>query len=258
MDEPKANKSLGQHWLKDETSLSLITQAADLHKNDVILEVGPGLGQLTSHLVRDCQQVIAVELDKVLASNLKSRVKANNLEVINQDILQFNFNQIKYPYKIVANLPYYLTSNFIRVISQSSHPPEMAVLLVQKEVAERLAAKPNNLSILGVTAQVYWQVSLGLTVPSYLFEPPPKVDSQLVILNYRHEPLFDLDKKAFFRIVKAGFSQKRKTLLNSLSSGLRLDKELIKEALAKAKIDDNRRAQTLSLNEWYQLYKQLN
>ena len=95
-------------------------------------------------------------------------------------------------------------------------------------------------------------------MPSYLFEPPPKVDSQLVILNYRHEPLFDLDKKAFFRIVKAGFSQKRKTLLNSLSSGLRLDKELIKEALAKAKIDDNRRAQTLSLNEWYQLYKQLN
>jgi 16S rRNA (adenine1518-N6/adenine1519-N6)-dimethyltransferase len=159
----------------------------------------------------------------------------------------------------VANIPYYLTSNLVRVLSESSNAPAIAALLVQNEVAERLAAAPGNLSILGVTAQFYWDVSLGREVAAKLFTPPPKVDSQIVVLQKRSKPLFDdVEPKDFFRVVKAGFGQKRKTLLNSLSSGLHLDKAAIKVACESVGIDHIRRPQTLNLEEWHNLYNSLN
>jgi 16S rRNA (adenine1518-N6/adenine1519-N6)-dimethyltransferase len=258
MREPLPKKSLGQHWLRDEPSLEAITEAANIGSEDIVIEVGPGLGLLTKHLCDSAKKVIAIELDRTLATQLKHLVRAGNLEVVNEDILSFDLTKIDGKYKIVANLPYYITSNFIRVISESANPPELAVLLVQKEVAERLNAGPGQMSILGVTAQVYWQVSLGLEVPREFFDPPPKVDSQVVILKRRSEPLFEANLKDLFRIVKAGFSQKRKTLLNSISSGLRLDKAVVKQALDAAGIDEGRRAQTLALEEWHKLYQALN
>jgi 16S rRNA (adenine1518-N6/adenine1519-N6)-dimethyltransferase len=158
-------------------------------------------------------------------------------------------------YKVVANIPYYLTSNLIRVLSESSNPPSTAVLLIQKEVAERVCAVPGQMSILSVTAQYFWQVSVGPIVPAELFTPPPKVDSQVLILEYRPQPLFaDVDTKQFFRLVKAGFSQKRKTLVNALSGGLSISKDHAKELLDKADIVRNTRAQALSLDEWHALY----
>jgi 16S rRNA (adenine1518-N6/adenine1519-N6)-dimethyltransferase len=257
MAEPK--KSLGQHWLYDQASLEAMCEAAQVEAKDIILEIGPGLGTLTELLVKNAKQVVAVEFDESLARQLPNRVSADNLDVVSQDILSFDFTGLPLGYKIVANIPYYLTSNLIRVISETSNPPSRAVLLVQKEVAQRVTAEPGQMSILSVTAQYYWEVNLGREVPAKLFTPPPKVDSQILMLNKRAKaPFDDIDSKEFFRIVKAGFSQKRKTLLNSLSAGLQIDKETVKAICNSVEINPGRRAQTLSLDEWHNLYLSLN
>ncbi len=254
-DTPIGKKSLGQHWLYDEASLLAMCEAAKLSEKDTVLEIGPGLGTLTELLAEGAARVVAVEFDEKLAASLPHRVKAPNLEIVSQDILSFDFTSLPAVYKIVANIPYYLTSNLIRVISETANPPAVAVILVQKEVAERVAATPGSMSILSVTAQYYWQVSLGLVVPAKLFTPPPKVDSQILILQRRPSPLFsDTDPKLFFRLVKAGFVQRRKTLLNSLSAGLNLSREATQVMCATAGIDPQRRAQTLNLEEWHALY----
>lgn len=256
MELPFAKKSLGQHWLTDRASLEAMCNAAAVQPEDTVLEIGPGLGALTELLVKQANHVVAVEFDLKLADELPGRVKAENLEVVSQDILSFDFTQLIPGYKVVANIPYYLTSNLIRVLSESVNPPAVAVLLVQKEVAERVAAKPGQMSILSVTAQYYWEVSLGREVPAELFTPPPKVDSQVLILHGRAEQLFrDTDTKVFFRLVKAGFSQKRKTLANSLSGGLHISRDHAVKLLQKAGLSPGARAQTLSLDDWHKLYK---
>jgi 16S rRNA (adenine1518-N6/adenine1519-N6)-dimethyltransferase len=254
-ETPLTNKSLGQHWLFDAGILTDIANSANIKSTDTVLEIGPGLGTLTSILLARAQQVIAVEFDSALARDLPERVTANNLQIVEQDILRFNFSVLPDGYKIVANIPYYLTSNLIRVISELANPPEVAVLLVQKEVAQRVAAAPGKQSILSVTAQYYWQVQLGNVVPAKAFTPPPKIDSQILILEKRAQSLFeDVDSKLFFRLVKAGFSQRRKTLLNSLSAGLRIDRNDAKDLCTEAGVDEGRRAQMLSLDEWHGLY----
>lgn len=256
MNSPK--KSLGQHWLYDQASLEAICDDSEINSSDTVLEIGPGLGTLTKELTSRAKHVIAVEFDNQLAEQLPSRVKADNLEVISQDILTFDFTKMPSDYKIVANIPYYLTSNLIRVISETPNQPLQVAILIQKEVAQRVASKPGDMSILSVTAQYFWDVSLGIEVKAELFTPPPKVDSQILVLK-RREPLFkDVDDKGYFRIVKAGFSQKRKTLLNSLSAGLGVDKEIVINACSSVDIDPSRRAQTLSLDEWYNLYLSFN
>lgn len=255
-DDPKPKKALGQHWLHDEDSLVAMCEAARLDETDTILEIGPGSGALTKFLTEGAERVVAVEFDSGLARELPGRVPTANLEVVHEDILRFDFTKLPAGYKVVANIPYYLTSNLIRVLSETSNPPERAVLLVQEEVAERVAAKPGDMSILSVTAQYYWDVSLDREVPAELFTPPPKVDSRILVMERLHEPLFPgVDTKTFFRLVKAGFSQRRKTLLNALSGGLRLSKEQIDTICGEAGIDPGRRAQTLSLEEWHMLYR---
>jgi 16S rRNA (adenine1518-N6/adenine1519-N6)-dimethyltransferase len=249
------NKSLGQHWLNDTASLQAICETAEIKPDDTDLEIGPGMGSLTRLLTKQARQVVAVEFDGRLAAQLPSRVAADNLTTIPQDILSFDFSSLPAGYKIVANIPYYLTSHLIQTISETPNPPALATLLVQKEVARRVAAAPGAMSLLSVTAQFYWEVSLGGEVPARLFTPPPKVDSQILILQKRPEPLFPgLEPKIFFRLVKAGFGQRRKTLLNSLSAGLHKSREETQAILQKAAIDPKRRAQTLSLQEWHDLY----
>ncbi len=258
-ETPYAKKSLGQHWLKDHDSLVAMCDAAELGSDDFVLEIGPGWGTLTELLVERVKHVRAVEFDPRLATDLPNRVKATNLDVVSQDILSFDFTNLPPNYKVVANIPYYLTSNLIRVISETTNPPTTAVLLIQKEVAERVAAQPGSMSLLSVSAQYYWEVSLGRVMLAELFSPPPKVDSQILILKRRPAPLFpDIEDKDFFRIVKAGYSQRRKTLLNSLSGGLQLDKETVKAVCESVDIDPKRRAQTLTLDEWHNLCLSLN
>ncbi|HET6924813.1 MAG TPA: 16S rRNA (adenine(1518)-N(6)/adenine(1519)-N(6))-dimethyltransferase RsmA [Candidatus Saccharimonadales bacterium] len=255
MSEPIPKKSLGQHWLMDETALAAIADAAELTPDDTVLEVGPGLGPLTQLLTERAGQVVAVEFDEALAAELPRRVPTPNLKVIRQDILSFDFTSLPPDYKVVANIPYYLTSNFIRVLSETTNRPSVAVLLVQQEVAERVTASPGDMSVLSVTAQYYWRVGLGFRVPAELFTPPPKVDSQVLLLERRDEELFPgTDTKQFFRLVKAGFSERRKKLRSSLSNGMHVSKPDAEAILNKASIDPNLRAQALSLDDWHRLY----
>jgi 16S rRNA (adenine1518-N6/adenine1519-N6)-dimethyltransferase len=255
--DPTPKKSLGQHWLHDTATLQSICDDADVQSGDVVLEVGPGLGTLTKQLLQRGATVIAVEFDASLAKNLQEDGPPNpNLTVVQQDILRFDLTTLPVGFKVVANIPYYLTSNLIRVLCESSNPFSRAALLMQKEVAERVVATPGNMSLLSVSAQYYCKVSLGVEVPARLFTPPPKVDSQVLVLQYRSEPLFDgVETKQFFRVVKAGFSQKRKTLVNALSGGLALSKDQARELVRAADISETTRAQALSLDDWYALYE---
>lgn len=250
----KPKKSLGQHWLSDPASLQAICEVAKITTQDTVLEIGPGPGTLTTYLVRVAKQVVAVELDSQLAKELPRNVPVDNLSVVEQDILKFDLTSLPPDYKVVANIPYYLTSHLIRVLSETPNRPATVVLLVQKEVAERVAAEPGQMSLLSVTAQFYWQVSLGQVVPAELFVPPPKVDSQVLILERREQPLFpNTEPKEYFRLVKAGFANRRKTLVNSLAGGLHLTKEEASQLLQAAHVQPTARPQELTLEQWRQI-----
>lgn len=252
-DQPK--KSLGQHWLDDPTSLQAICDLADLKSGEVVLEIGPGQGSLTHYLLDKGARVIAVEKDEALAEKLQAQ-NLPNLLVATGDVLQFDFSQMPLGYKIAANIPYYLTSHLLRILSETDHPPLKAVLLLQKEVAQRVCGQPGKMSLLSIAVQLNYLPSLGPIVPAKLFKPPPKVDSQVLVLRAREEPLFkNLDRKLFFRVVKAGFSEKRKKLRGSLSGGLGLSKDQADKLLKEAAIDGDLRAQNLSLEQWYHLSK---
>jgi 16S rRNA (adenine1518-N6/adenine1519-N6)-dimethyltransferase len=247
-------KSLGQHWLHDEASLQAMCDAVELSADDTVLEIGPGLGTLTKKLVEQAKHAVAVEFDEQLAKHLPTRVPAANLEVVQQDILKFDLGSLPPDYKVAANIPYYLTSNLLRILCESRNHFSVAALLMQKEVAERVCAHPGQMSLLSVSVQFYCEAALGRKVPAELFTPPPKVDSQILVLHYRPQPLFpDVDTRQYFQVVKAGFSQRRKTLLNSLSAGLHLSREQTAQLLAAARVPENARAQSLSLEDWYLL-----
>ena len=198
------NKSLGQHWLRDRGVLAHIADCAEIDKNDTVLEIGPGLGTLTSELLRRAGKVIAVEFDPELARKLPSQFPGTNLEVVTSDILSYDLSGLSMGYKVVANVPYYITSKIVQMLMTATNKPSISVLLVQKEVAERLAAEPGNMSILAVSAQIFADISLGEVVKAELFTPPPKVDSQVVILKTRKAPfLTDVSESDFFRVVKS-------------------------------------------------------
>ena len=251
------NKALGQHWLHDVDTLRAIVNEANLGPADTVLEIGPGLGTLTDELLQVSKEVIAVEYDHVLAQKLAKKYKnIAKVTIIEHDILAFNLTKLPKNYVVVANIPYYLTSKLVRILCESTNPPKRAVLLVQKEVARRIASKAGDMSILSVSAQVYNKVTLGVNVKAELFTPPPKVDSQVVVLERREKPLVDLDTlPLFFRVVKAGFSERRKKLRSSLSGGLILPKDKVDGLLVKSNIGANARAQELSIEDWLILVK---
>lgn len=253
----QTKKELGQHWLNDPETLMTICKLADIKPHDIIVEIGPGQGSLTEFLLKYSGKVIAVELDSDLIATLLKRFKNHkNLELINQDIRYFDFSSLPSGYKTVANIPYYLSSFLIRLLSEAKNPPSLCVLLLQKEVAERLYAQPGQLSLIGVTAQVFWEVSQGPVVPANLFTPPPKVDSQIICLKRRVNPLLPSElTPEFFKIARISFNQKRKTLENSLSGGLRISKVNAREILTKASIDPLLRPQALELKQWSKLTK---
>jgi 16S rRNA (adenine1518-N6/adenine1519-N6)-dimethyltransferase len=248
------DKSLGQHWLKDRTVLAHIAESADIADTDTVLEIGPGLGTLTSELLRRANNVVAVEFDPELARKLPAQFPGTKLEVVTSDILSFDLSGLPVGYKVVANVPYYITSKIVQMLMTATNKPSTTVLLIQKEVAERLAAKPGDMSILAISAQVFAEVSLGDVVPAESFTPPPKVDSQVVIMKTRSEPLVKPeDEKAFFRMVKAGFSSKRKKLRSSIAAGLAISKPDAEELLKKANISPDSRAEDLTIADWQQL-----
>ncbi len=247
-------KELGQHWLTDRFILGKIADAADISTTDTVLEIGPGPGTLTSELLSRAKNLVAVEFDEELARKLPGQFPGKNLEVKNADILSFDLESLPEGYVVVANVPYYITSKIVQKLMTAKNKPRTAVLLVQKEVAERIAATPGDMSILAIAAQVYAEASLGIEVSKEFFIPPPKVDSQVVILKTRKTPLVAAEEeKAFFRLVRAGFAEKRKKLRSSLAGGLHLDKQTVDELLQNVGINPEARAQELSIDQWKEL-----
>lgn len=249
-------KELGQHWLKDRDILAAIADDAELLPDDTVLEIGPGLGTLTSELLRRAGRVVAVEFDPDLARKLPGQFPGKNLTVVHEDILQFDLGALPAGYKVVANVPYYITSKIIETLMTAENKPSLVVILVQKEVAQRVAARAGDMSILAVSAQVFAEAYLGVEVPREYFTPPPKVDSQVVVLRIREHPLVaPEDDKAFFRVVKAGFSAKRKKLRSSIAAGLAISKPAAEELLRHADINPELRAEDLSIDDWLRLAK---
>jgi len=252
----RADKSLGQNFLQDATALENIALAAEIGPDDSVLEIGPGLGSLTRYLAVCARQVTAVELDEGMLAPLRAVLKPyTNVRVVHGDILKTAMAEImdQPDYLVVANIPYYITSAVIRHLLESD-PARRArriVLTIQKEVAERICAKAGDLSLLALSVQVYGKPVLADIIPAAAFHPAPKVDSAILRIDIYNEPLIPRAAlPTFFKLTKAGFSQKRKTLRNSLSSGLHIPTAESEALLASAGIDYMRRAETLSIAEW--------
>ncbi len=260
--EIKPARSKGQNFLIHERVYDDIIKASNIGPDDEVLEVGPGLGFLTVRLAEKAKKVVAVELDDKLAAYLQTGFGVTSQEkvkIVNQDILRFNpRSEFSGKYKIVANLPYNITSIFLRTFLSSNYKPESIVLMLQKEVTERIIAQPPDMSLLAVSVQHYAEPEIIRQVRAEYFWPAPEVDSAVIRFTVK-PPIFSAEQdKSFFRLVKAGFSAKRKMLKNNLAGGLRIEPEKIMAALQSAGIHDKERAENLSLANWYQLFAAIN
>ena len=253
----RPSKGLGQNFLHDDRALQAIVARSDIHPADDVLEVGPGLGNLTRYLALAAHHVTAVELDKYLFPALETVVAPyKNVHLVQGDILKLNPRDLMDApdYLVVANIPYYITSALLRHLLEGGGNPRRLVLTVQEEVAERICAKPGRMSLLALSVQVYGIPEIVGYIPAEAFYPVPKVDSAILRIEIRQTPVIAASRlDTFFALIKAGFSQKRKTLRNSLSGGLGLVASEVEQELASAGIDPMRRAETLSLEEWDRL-----
>jgi 16S rRNA (adenine1518-N6/adenine1519-N6)-dimethyltransferase len=250
----RADKGLGQNFLQDPSALEKIAEAAEILEEDCVLEIGPGLGSLTRYLAVSARKVTAVELDPDLLIPLQAVLSPyQNVTVVQGDILEQKIADLvdQPKYVVAANIPYNITSAIIRHLLESEPKPRRVVLTIQKEVAERICAKPGDLSLLALSVQVYGRPSIAAKIPAGSFHPVPNVDSAILRIDIYDEPLIPHDLLGqFFKLIKAGFSQKRKTLRNSLSSGLHIKPADAESMLTAAGINFMRRAETLSIGEW--------
>lgn len=256
----RPNKRLGQSFLVDEAALQRVVEAANIQPGEVVLEIGPGLGHLTRLLAIKARRAVAVELDGRLMTPLKEVLAPySNVQLVQGDILKLNpaelmkDNQTRQmqSYLVVANIPYYITSALIRHLLETGHPPQRLILTVQREVAERMCAKPGDMSLLSLSVQVYGRPEIITCINASAFYPPPKVESAVVrVVLYPHPVIPGFLLSSFFRLAKAGFSHKRKTLRNALAGGMHWTPQQAETLLSAAGIDGMRRAQTLNLEEW--------
>jgi len=253
----RAHKGLGQNFLQDPLALEKIISAAEIQPMDSVLEIGPGLGSLTRYLAISAKEVVAVELDKNLLPPLKAILSPyQNIRLIHGDILKLSPKDLNLEndYIVVANIPYYITSAVIRHLLESELKPRRIVLTVQKEVAQRICAEPGDMSLLALSVQIYGKPRVAANIPANAFFPAPKVDSAVLIVDIYSSPRIREELlNTFFKLIKAGFSQKRKTLRNSLSSGLHISPTDAADLLTRVSIDPQRRAETLSIEEWEKL-----
>lgn len=262
--ELRPHKELGQNFLVDRRVLKRILSAAEVGPTDTVLEIGSGLGTLTEALAECAHRVIAVEVDRDLVLALQKRLASfANVEIVSADVLSLDISRVVQEkdtgnvpvYKVVANIPYYITSAVIRHLLETSPKPELIVLMLQKEVAQRITAKPGQMSLLAISVQFYGHPRIIARVPASAFYPAPKVDSAIVRIDpYEQQFLAQDQVGPFFEVVRAGFAQRRKQLRNALVHGLGLPVECVVQALKEVGIDERRRAQTLSLHEWIALY----
>lgn len=247
-------KSLGQNFLVDSSALERIVAAAEIEPNTSVLEAGPGLGSLTRCLAQIARRVVAVELDGRLIPLLEEVLgETNNVEIVHGDILKLDPALLMAgdEYIVAANIPYYITSTLIRHLLESASKPRRMVLTLQREVAERITAGPGEMSLLALSVQVYGSPKVVARVPAGAFYPAPNVDSAVLRIDLYPEPLVPFAAiEVFFQLTKAGFGQKRKTLRNALSAGLSWSGDKTAEMLHAAGVDPQRRAETLSMEEW--------
>lgn len=257
----KAKKSLGQNFLKDEKVLAEIIESTELCSDDLVLEVGPGQGDLTEKLIERAQKVIAFELDRDLIPGLEEKFKnSKNLEIVHKDILQVNLGEELSRrgfeagrYRVIANIPYYITSKIVRLFLETDYSPIDMTLMVQKEVAQRIAAKPGKMSLLSVSVQYFAEAKVLFEVSRNSFDPVPDVDSAIIYIYNIKNNFNPDDAKKFFKVARAGFCARRKTLLNNLSNSLHLSKDDVNLKLKKAGISAGVRAQELSVSDWKKL-----
>ena len=258
----KPDKNLGQNFLTDPSILEKICSIAEVTDQDLVLEIGAGLGHLTTQLAKSARKVIAIELDAKLIPPLEEALSTfNNIKIVQGDILQLDPGEIlqENDYLVVANIPYYITSRIIRNLLETEHKPRQIILTIQYEVAQRVCARTGRLSLLALSVLMYGDPSLELRVPSSAFFPVPQVDSAVIKINLYPEPLLTGSlRNLYFTVIKAGFLHKRKTLRNSLSKGLAWSPAKAAELLSAASIDPQRRAETLSLEEWLEVTHQYN
>ncbi|MFA5054973.1 MAG: 16S rRNA (adenine(1518)-N(6)/adenine(1519)-N(6))-dimethyltransferase RsmA [Dehalococcoidia bacterium] len=258
--DTRARKGLGQNFLVDKHALDRIVAAAKLTPDDYVVEVGPGLGVLTQELAKEAGRVVAVELDRTMAAALREKfADSNNVEIIEADILDCAPESLvpsDRDYKVVGALPYNIASAVLRRFLEAGRKPTVIVAVVQKEVGQSIAAKPGDMSLLSVGVQLYGKPAIVKIIPPRSFYPQPKVDSAIVHIDvYRDPPVKVDDEAAFFNVVRGGFSTPRKQLRNSLSHGLRIAPNEAGDILDGAGIDPKRRAETLSIAEWAELYR---
>ena len=264
----KFSKSLGQNFLIDTNVIDRILEGARVKEGDYVIEVGPGIGTLTKEMGRTAEKVVAIEIDKTLIPILEETLADfPNIEVINQDILKVDVQELVKeklnggPVKLVANLPYYITTPIVMKFLEEDIPVTDIVVMVQKEVADRMNAQPNtkDYGALSVAVQYYCDTEIVAKAPRHMFMPQPNVDSTVIGLHVREEQIYHVDNEdIFFKTVKASFGQRRKTLLNSLGGLGFLNKEQIKQALQEANIDEKRRGETLSIEEFASLANAVN
>lgn len=253
----RPNKGLGQNFLQDPAILEKIASVAEIQPNDSVLEIGPGLGSLTRHLAAAARAVTAIELDSQLIPVLHEVLAPwPNTRIVEGDILNIPPARLvdSDDYLVVANVPYYITSAIFRHLLEAAPRPRRIVLTIQKEVARRICARPGEMSLLALSVQVYGLPTIAATLPAGAFYPPPKVDSAVIRVDVSARSAIPAELLGnFFHLIKAGFSQKRKTLRNSLSAGLRLSPAEAASLLETGNIDPQRRAETLSMEEWGRL-----
>jgi 16S rRNA (adenine1518-N6/adenine1519-N6)-dimethyltransferase len=257
----RPNKAFGQNFLVDRSVLQHIIGAAEINAGDQVLELGAGTGVLTRELAKHARRVVAVELERDMLSLLAETTRHfANVELVERNMLYVDPAGVfgLEAYKLVANLPYYITAPTFRHFLESTNPPRLLVVMVQYEVAQRIVAEPGDLSLLGVSVQFYGKPKIIAHVPARAFYPAPKVDSAILRIDLKDEvPLTSNQRDSFFRLVQAGFSERRKQLHNSLAHGLHRKDAVVQAWLSAASIDPARRAETLSIEEWLQLWHKM-
>jgi len=254
----RPKKGFGQNFLVDRGVLKKTISAANLTPHDTVFEIGPGIGTLTQELAKKVKRVIAVEKDLRMCEVLKETIgNLENVEIINRDILKFRNSDFGLrAFKVVANLPYYIVSPVIRTFLEFKVPkPKLMVLMVQKEVAQRICAKPPKMNLLAASVQFYAKPEVVSFVSKKSFWPQPKVDGAILKIIPQDKSTRVILVDLFFKVVKAGFSQPRKQLINNLSRGLEMDRELVKSWLLENNIQPSQRAETLGIREWIKLVK---
>ncbi len=257
----RPNKSFGQNFLIDRAVLQRIVEAAEIEPGDQVLELGAGTGVLTRELARHARRVVAVELERAMFTLLEKTSGAlPNVELLARNLLYLDPREVfaQEPYKLVANLPYYITAPTFRHFLESANAPRLLVVMVQYEVAQRMVAGPGDMSLLGVSVQFYGRPRIITGVPARAFYPAPKVDSAILRVDvHERVPLAQAERDGFFRVVQAGFAERRKQLHNSLTRHLHRKNEEVRACLTAAGIDPSRRAETLSIDEWLLLWDKM-